>query len=329
MINLFHSRSLHFAIAALTFALSASAVSGRSGGLSPDRTSIRDGYATAADGTRLYYRVVGKAGPVIVAPFAAILGTSLDPLARRFRVVTYDPRGRGRSDALKQSRLSHEDMILDIEAVRLAVGAEKIALIGWSVGGAETYAYALKKPQHVTRLVQMAPVPPRSRHYDPQIGELHKQNDDPAARQRLANDLRSGVFKGKPVEECRARTEVDLRALFVDRRKVEMVPDNCELLNERPASIDAFFRALGTSTRNDDWRPTLGQVHVPRLVIYGYRDMIPEEAAVEWVRGRHNARIMRVHGSGHFPMYEQPAQVLEAIALFLSGRWPRSSTRVR
>src|SRR5262245_25322680 len=79
------------------------------------------------DSVRLSDRV-GGAGPTTVsAPFAMLLESSLDSLAREHRVVTYDPRGRGRSDSVDPSKVSLAHLLLDFETVRKAVGAEQVA----------------------------------------------------------------------------------------------------------------------------------------------------------------------------------------------------------
>ena len=65
---------------------------------------VTESYATTPDGVRLYYRVAGSGHEVLIAPFALYHGSALDRLAKGRRVVTYDPRGRGGSQAVKPDR---------------------------------------------------------------------------------------------------------------------------------------------------------------------------------------------------------------------------------
>src|SRR5689334_10739764 len=67
---------------------------------------IVEAFATTPDSVRLYYRVAGTGSETVLAPFALFLGSSLDRLARGRRIVTYDPRGRGRSDSVPDSKVS-------------------------------------------------------------------------------------------------------------------------------------------------------------------------------------------------------------------------------
>lgn len=110
-------------------------------------TGVREGFVTTPDGVGLYFRVVGSGAETVIAPNALYHGDSLDSLADGRRVVTYDPRGRGRSDSVPADKISLDHLLIDIDTVRQAVGAEKVAIIGWSGPGMEMFVYALRNPQ--------------------------------------------------------------------------------------------------------------------------------------------------------------------------------------
>ncbi|MGH7566991.1 MAG: alpha/beta fold hydrolase, partial [Gemmatimonadota bacterium] len=131
---------------------------------SPDQAaeqpSIEEGYAVMDDGTRLYYEIVGEGEPVVVVPMAMYLTEALAPLAEGRRIVFYDPRNRGKSDAADLTTVSLDRQLLDLDQLRAGLGIEKMALIGWSGLGMEMAAYTVRHPERVTRLVQVAAVPP-------------------------------------------------------------------------------------------------------------------------------------------------------------------------
>ncbi|MBA2457396.1 MAG: alpha/beta fold hydrolase [Gemmatimonadales bacterium] len=111
--------------------------------------------------TTALYRTVGSGAETVIVPLASMHGTSLDALARGRRLVLYDPRGRGRSDTVPPAKVSLDHNLRDLDAIRAEVGADRVALIGWSGLGMELFVYALRHPDRVTRLVQLAPVAPR------------------------------------------------------------------------------------------------------------------------------------------------------------------------
>lgn len=296
------------------------------GGAAP--AVVREGFVTTADSVRVYYRVVGEGEETVVVPVATFFGDRLDALALGRRLVLYDPRGRGRSDAVDSSQVSLEHQMVDLDAVRAAVGAGQVALIGWSGLGMELFVYTLRHPDRVTRLVQLAPVPPRQRRYVDQMIADRMERVDSAALAAAEAQRARGDFVEDPAAECRASNRVTLPVSFADPATAAQVPDVCVYRNEWPANLGPYFRALLGSFGDYDWRSALPGVQVPRLVIHGAEDNIPLEGNQEWVMGQPNARLLVVPGAGHWPHFEQPEMVLSAIDTFLDGSWPTGSVPV-
>lgn len=121
---------------------------------------VQTGYIAMGDGTRLHYEIVGQGEDVVVVPMAMYLSEALAPLAEGRRIVFYDPRNRGASDAADLATVSLDRQIEDLDQLREALGIERMALIGWSGLGMEMAVYAIRHPDRVTRLVQVSPVPP-------------------------------------------------------------------------------------------------------------------------------------------------------------------------
>lgn len=294
----------------------------------PASTPAAEHYAVTPDGIRLYYRVVGTGPETVIAPFALFHESTLDVLARGRRIVTYDPRGRGRSDSVPPGKVSLEMLLLDLETIRREVGAEQVGLIGWSGGGMETFVYALRNPRRVTRLVQLAPVAPRFQPYGPWMMKDRAARTDSVAQRALDRRVAAGEFRDDPAGFCRARTAITRPAAFADRRHPPSTPDVCRFPNEFPERLSTYFQALFQSLDDFDWRDSLAVVTVPRLVIHGARDNTPLAGNREWVAGQANVRLLVIDGAGHWPHYEQAGATLGAIDTFLSGTWPRGATAV-
>jgi pimeloyl-ACP methyl ester carboxylesterase len=77
-------------------------------------------------------------------------------------VVTYDQRGTGRSSAPVESVASYalRKYVEDLEAVRAAVDAEQVHLLGQSWGGLVALRYATLYPERVGSIVLVGSAPP-------------------------------------------------------------------------------------------------------------------------------------------------------------------------
>jgi proline iminopeptidase len=68
--------------------------------------------------------------------------------------VIRDPRGTGRSVPLNSAKkVKFVDQVSDLEAIRQALNAEKINLLGWDYGAIEATAYAIQHPECVSHLI--------------------------------------------------------------------------------------------------------------------------------------------------------------------------------
>jgi pimeloyl-ACP methyl ester carboxylesterase len=152
--------------------------SGRVPGTVPLRFATQRRYPTA--GRRLLIALSGGPGqPTVEA--ASSFAISLEPTLSRYRLAVLDQRGTGRSGVLRcpevqrlrsldaflpaavaacareigprRAFYSTADTVLDIESLRQALGAEKVALMGISYGTHVALQYARAFPQHVDRLI--------------------------------------------------------------------------------------------------------------------------------------------------------------------------------
>ena len=100
-------------------------------------------------------RGTGDSGPLRCPGLAAIVTAS--PAVTE-RIVGACGRLLGPRSALYSSRANAEDM----DAIRRALGVERIAVFGVSYGTKQALAYALSFPSHVARLVLDSVLPPRA-----------------------------------------------------------------------------------------------------------------------------------------------------------------------
>lgn len=282
------------------------------------------GMVAVEPGVDLYYRKIGS-GPetLVVILVAESLVDDLAPLAEGRTLIFYNPRGRGKSSRIDASKVSFENDLRDLDAVRRHFKLERMALLGWSHYGMMTARYAMRNPEHVTRLIQMTPVAPRSDPYLEQGMAEQRSRVDGEAWGELQKKRESGAFKDDPAAECRAYRKVTLPASVGDRSAAERILlDDCDLPNEQLANQAVWWKALFDSVGTYDIRTELRALKVPRLVIAGDKDFIPLASAREWVERMPEARLLVLRGVGHFPHVEAREALVAALKAFLGGGWP-------
>jgi aminoacrylate hydrolase len=108
------------------------------------------------DAHPLHYELHGNGEPVILIPglggAAGSWRQQIGPFAERFRCMTYDHIGTGRS-ARRQMTYTVDGMADDLLALMDAVGIASAHLVGHSTGGAIAQTIACRHPDRVRRLV--------------------------------------------------------------------------------------------------------------------------------------------------------------------------------
>lgn len=294
------------------------------------------GYVTTPDHVRLYYRVVGSGPETVIVPGRLFLLPALRQLATGRRLIFYDTRSRGLSDAVHDSaRETIMDDVRDLEAVRAHFGAAKASLVGYSYMGLLVMLYAKDHPQAVERIVQLDPVPPDADDTFPAgLSENYEASLDSAGVAKLNALQQSGYMKSHPKEYCEADWDVNRFALVGDRAHVDRlsIPATglCEYPNEWPVNLFPHFAASFASIQRVRWTPSdFARITTPVLTVHGTRDRnAPYGGGRTWVLSLPNARLVTVVGGAHQSFDEYPSVVLPAVARFLAGHWPPSAERV-
>lgn len=281
------------------------------------------GFVAMDDGVRLYYRTIGDGPLDVVIPVGFYLEDALRPLASvERRLVFYDPRARGRSDAGDRSRVTLDRQLADLDAIRRGLDIDSMVLIGWSGLGMEMAVYTLRHPERVIGLVQVAPVAARDEPHNARAYAARAERTDTAALRSVRERAREGGFDDDPGAYCRALWQITGPVNFADPSFMERVPDVCHHPNEHPDSLGQLFRALLGSFAGYDWRDAVVGLPVRRLVIHGAADAFPLEGSREWVPVASDAHLLVLERAGHFPFLERADAFFPAVDAFLAGQWP-------
>jgi proline iminopeptidase len=293
-----------------------------------DSGSIR-----GADGVRLFYQRMGSGPETLIIPGRLFLADNLAPLARRYSLILYDMRNRGRSARVEDSALiTVQKDVEDLEAVRRHFKVPRFTPVGYSYLGLMVVMYAMDHPDRVTRIVQLGPVP-REFGTEYPAGLLYRDSvpvPDAAAAARIDSLRRSGFDRSHPREFCQQSRSVNQVRLVGDPSKVDRLQDPCDMPNEWPVNLERHFQYhFGGVQRLKLPREKLAGVQVPVLTIHGTHDRnAPYAAGREWALTLPNARLLTIEGAAHQVTADAPEIVLPAIDEFLSGKWPSGVERV-
>jgi proline iminopeptidase len=285
----------------------------------------------------LFARSVGvKADTVIVlhgGPGLTMdyLAEDLTPLAAHHTLIFYDQRGAGRSTLVADSAgLDGGQFADDLEAVRRHFRLDRVTLLGHSWGAGVAALYASRFPDRIERLLIVDGIPLQRQGLVDAFQELAAGRDS-ATRSEMERLMEARRADPGDIRACHAYYELWFEPFFADpsdmkRSKGDFCAGTRESRRNKIASVDRYVAA---SLGQWDWRPALGQVKVPALIIHGTADPLPVESGREWAAAIPGARFLLLQGVGHFPYVEAPDRFFGAVRTFLSGSWPDGAERVR
>src|SRR6201991_2942338 len=130
--------------------------------VAPMRPMTATGVARPDLHTQLYWESTGDGPPVLLVMGLGLSGgawwRTVETLSRRFRVITFDNRGVGRSRGLTPAYTT-EALADDAVAVLDALEVDQANVYGLSLGGMVAQQIALRHPRRVRSLVLGATTP--------------------------------------------------------------------------------------------------------------------------------------------------------------------------
>ena len=272
------------------------------------------------NGTRLFVQREGAGEPAIVIHGGPVLDHSylrpyIAPLGDELELVFYDQRLSGRSDGVVDSASVRLDTFVDdIEALREALGFERVHLIAHSWGGLLAMKYAVAHGDRLHSLVLLNAMAPTS--------ELWREEELLLRASLVPEDTAgagavqtSEAFAAGEPATLETVLKLSFRSLLYDRSMADELSFHVEAdYLERGRQFgfmigDLMSYDLMTDLRNMD---------VPTLVLYGEDEpgaTLGGEAIAEAIPG---AQRVTIPAAGHFPFMEQPEVFLEAVREFLA-----------
>jgi 2-succinyl-6-hydroxy-2,4-cyclohexadiene-1-carboxylate synthase len=260
------------------------------------------------DGLRWEVRTRGAGRPVLLLHGFTGRGTSWAPhaaaWAHRFRVVTVDLPGHGRSAFAAASRMTVERTADDLAAILLRLDASPASVVGYSLGARIALRLAIAHPRTVDRLVLESPSAGIATRADREA----RRAADAALADRLERDGIAAFVTAWERNPVFATHAAVAPALVARQRAIRLAND--------PAGLAASLRGAGQGAMEPLGR-RLAAVSAPTLVIGGELDAVGRPRAEGVARGIHGARLELLPDTGHTPHLERPIAFRRLVLDFL------------
>ncbi len=235
--------------------------------------------------------------------FSNSLGTDLRiwdevaaELGRDFRIVRYDKRGHGLSEATP-APYSLADHVEDLTGLLDHLGIGQAVIVGVSVGGLIAQSLAARHPERVRALVL--------------CDTAHRIGTDELWNARIGTVTNEGIG---------AMADAILERWFTPAYRA---PGNADFTGYRAmltrTTVDGYAGTCA-AIRDADLTESTRALRLPVLCLVGDQDgATPPDLVRSMADLIDGARLEVIAGAGHIPSIEQPAETTALIRSFLSG----------
>ena len=260
----------------------------------------------------IHYNDAGKGFPLVMlhgsGPGAtgwSNFGPNMKELAKNFRCIAVDMPGWGKSDAVTFEERDHVEA-----AVQLldALGIEKAAFIGNSMGGMTCLRFAMEHPERISHLITMG-------------SGGGSGLFSPAGRSEGLKALYAAYRDPSP-EGMRAL--VDIMTFDPQFATDELVNQRSEAAMSRPDHLQNFIEmntldAIQAGRKRTDLSPLATSI-IPALIVHGRDDRVVHfENSLSLVALIPNSRMVLLNHCGHWAQAEHPAEFNRLVADFVTN----------
>lgn len=251
------------------------------------------------NGVRTWYEEEGSGEPVVLVH--GLGGTGQDiwkkviaELAGSFRVLAYDLRGSGKSDA-PPGPYTVAGLADDLQTLLVALGYDRVAVVGHSMGGGIALELARRDPRRVRAVVGVGAV-----------AELPEQG-------RVGMRARAEAVEADGMADVAVTVATNgLAPSFREAHPEEFQELISLLASNRPEGYAAQCRALVSMA------VPLEEVTAPVLLVSGELDQASPPAMNEANAARlANARFVAIPDAAHILPWEKPRELLDLVVPFL------------
>ena len=258
---------------------------------------------------KLHYEVYGGGKPLILIPGFACGAWSwfcqVDDLSKDFMVITFDPRGIGKSkieNPANGENLSIQKFVEDVLGILDDLKIEKANVLGASFGGFVAQEFALRFPERLNKLILACTTGGGANHVRPDVEILRSFSPDPF------------LTVGERIRKL-------IRPAFTDEFNAEHADEVEKVcrLRESNEVAEAVYLAQLQVAFSFSSAEKLGAIESETLVLTGDRDrVVPIQNSVNLAERLPNARLKIIENGSHMFFIENAAEFNRAVGEFLT-----------
>jgi proline iminopeptidase len=327
------NRMLRTAFAALALILVLPVAFAAEGSSCAEQQRLAHGgeFATAGDGSKIWYKIAGRDGaPTLVFLHggpgynAFTFEKSIGPLLEQhFRVLYLDQRGCGRSTFEgPPERYGMRLTVEDIEQLRVRTGAERWIVAGHSFGGAVAAEYATRYPERTAALLMLDTATDLARALEYQVEYIDSIADTAFAAdahriREIARSPEPAVTRLADLYALIGRLPLQAKLLYADaanQDRMEALDRESGLMNcTNPTAVGALISEGYLSVAMPN---VARRMPAPTLLIAGSKSQVIGERNILASADTWGARVVWLD-AGHFVYLERPQEFLATVQAFL------------
>jgi proline iminopeptidase len=267
---------------------------------------------TLPDGYKLNVEEVGSGFPLIVLHGGPGLDHQmfrpyLDALAADYRLLYVDERGQGRSERVDPATLSLDRFARDVDLLAQALELERFALLGHSFGAIIVTHHAVEFGSAAAYIISGG------------ADESNAMLADVEASLTAIGEAGEAIAASWE-EEQTVQTEEQLKQLLRVQMPFHFHGEPPPGYAEETVGSPEVLRHFASAGYGDfDYRPKLGAMTAPALVVVGEHDRTTTPRAAQILHdGIPGSELVIIPDAGHMSFVEQTEIYLQAVRRFLN-----------
>jgi pimeloyl-ACP methyl ester carboxylesterase len=257
--------------------------------------------AVTLDGMKIHSTIAGTGAKTVILVHGWTCDSTswseqVPVLEKSYRVVTLDLPGHGKSDAPKDGKYSMQLFARAVESARVAAKADRVVLVGHSMGTPVIVEYARLYPQHTAAMVFADGVtpgitPPAA------AGSAGPAHPGDAMQGPEGRKHREEMIGGLFTPDTSPAVQAKVRAMM-------LTPSDATAAGAMNATFDPAGEFLN------------GTIDVPVLAVYAGHSRLenPDYLHAHYT----HVEITKIPGTGHFLMLEKPGEFNKLLLDFLA-----------